>query len=81
MEQHVFEGTWEEVTGHAAELAGKRERVTVLGEAAAPAGTRPIWETASEVMSDVPDGELDSLSADGSTQVDHDIYGTPKRPV
>lgn len=29
-EQQVIEGTWEEVTGRAAELRGRRVRVTVL---------------------------------------------------
>jgi hypothetical protein len=35
MGQTVIEGTWEEVAQHAAELAGKRVRVTVLDESAA----------------------------------------------
>jgi hypothetical protein len=37
MERGVIEGTWEEVSRHAGELAGKRVRVTVLEEA----GTTP----------------------------------------
>jgi hypothetical protein len=32
MEQDTYEGTWEEVVSHAAELAGRRVRVTILGE-------------------------------------------------
>jgi hypothetical protein len=33
MEHQVIEGTWEEISRHAAELSGKRVRVTVLEEA------------------------------------------------
>lgn len=77
MEQLVFEGTWEEMASRAPELAGKRVRVTVLEDTA---GAKAVWETAAELMKDVPDEELDTLPADGSIQVDHYIYGTPKRP-
>jgi hypothetical protein len=31
MEQDTYEATWEEVVSHAAELAGRRVRVTILG--------------------------------------------------
>ncbi|NJO41699.1 MAG: hypothetical protein HC865_13970 [Cyanobacteria bacterium RU_5_0] len=30
MEQHSFEGTWEEILRHAPELVGRRVRLTVL---------------------------------------------------
>ncbi len=33
MLEEMFEGTWEEVVGHADELAGKHVRVTVLADA------------------------------------------------
>jgi len=36
MLEQVLEGTWEEVSQHADELAGKHVRVTVLEEAIAP---------------------------------------------
>lgn len=32
MEQQVFEGTWEEIAVHAAELSGRRVRLTILSE-------------------------------------------------
>ncbi len=38
MEQKTIEGTWEEVTRRARELAGHRVRVTVLDELSAPDG-------------------------------------------
>jgi hypothetical protein len=37
MDQKTIEGTWEEVTRRAQELAGHRVRVTVLDELPAPA--------------------------------------------
>jgi hypothetical protein len=77
MEQLVFEGSWEEVASHASELAGKRVRVTVLGNTAA---MKAVWETDAALMRYVPDDELETLPADGSIQVDHYNYGTPKRP-
>lgn len=36
MERTIFEGTWEEVASHAAELAGRRVRVVVLADQKAP---------------------------------------------
>jgi Arc/MetJ-type ribon-helix-helix transcriptional regulator len=40
---------------------------------------KPIWEVIEEIMRDVPDEELACLPVDGAEQVDHYIYGTPKR--
>jgi hypothetical protein len=37
MDQKTIEGTWEEITRHARELAGHRVRVTVLDAGAFPA--------------------------------------------
>ena len=39
MVRQSFEGTWEEIAQHAAELAGRRVRLTVLEDA--PKGTPP----------------------------------------
>ena len=44
-----------------------------------PTGWKPIWERAVEIMKDVPDDELAKLPVDGAEQVDHYVYGTPKR--
>ena len=41
---------------------------------------RPIWERIAEMVADVPPEELAKLPADGASQHDHYIYGTPKRP-
>jgi hypothetical protein len=40
---------------------------------------RPIWEVFGEMLSDVPQEELERLPDDFSEQHDHYIYGLPKR--
>jgi hypothetical protein len=40
---------------------------------------RSIWEIITEQMKDVPDEAFDRLPKDGASQVDHYIYGLPKR--
>jgi predicted DNA-binding antitoxin AbrB/MazE fold protein len=49
-------------------------RVTV--EASRP----PIWERAVALTADAPPEELDKLPIDGASQLDHYLYGAPKRP-
>lgn len=39
----------------------------------------PAWQRIVNAMRQVPDEEFDRLPADGSEQLDHYIYGTPKR--
>jgi putative addiction module CopG family antidote len=40
-----------------------------------------IWEIAEELFSEIPDEELACLPPDGAAQVDHYVYGLPKRPA
>jgi plasmid stability protein len=40
---------------------------------------RPIWETIAENMKRVPAEDLAALPEDGASQIDHYIYGVPKR--
>ncbi len=40
---------------------------------------RLIWDVIQDVMKDVPDEVFDRLPEDGASQVDHYIYGLPKR--
>lgn len=40
---------------------------------------RPIWEVIVEDMKDVPPEDLAALPEDGASQIDHYIYGLPKR--
>jgi hypothetical protein len=40
---------------------------------------KPIWELFEEASREIPDEELDRLPTDLAAQVDHYLYGTPKR--
>jgi len=40
---------------------------------------RPIWEVISDITKNVPDEVFDRLPRDAASQVDHYIYGLPKR--
>ena len=47
----------------------------------APRPTMPIWERAAELRKRIPAEEWDKLPVDGAEQLDHYIYGSPKRPT
>jgi hypothetical protein len=77
-EQQVLEGTWEEIAGrHAAELVGKRVRVTVLGDAAIEAGPASMAEFDAFLeafradTADLPPPPPDAYSRE-SLYADHD---------
>jgi hypothetical protein len=40
---------------------------------------RPISQVIAEIMNDVPSEEFAKLPSDGASQIDHDLYGHPKR--
>jgi hypothetical protein len=40
---------------------------------------KPIWEVILEEMKSVPPEAFDALPTDGASQVDHYLYGHPKR--
>jgi Arc/MetJ-type ribon-helix-helix transcriptional regulator len=42
---------------------------------------KPIWERILEMTAEVPEEEWDKLPVDSSEQLDHYVYGTPKRPT
>ena len=50
-------------------------------EPVAQAQSKPIWEVAEELFGEIPDEELARLPTDGAAQVDHYVYGLPKRPA
>lgn len=55
-------------------------RMTPAANATPPQeGRKPIWEQFAEAFDDVPDEELARLPTDLAAQVDHYIYGLPKR--
>ena len=41
----------------------------------------PFWKRVEELRKTVPAEEWAKLPSDGSRQIDHYIYGSPKRPV
>jgi putative addiction module CopG family antidote len=43
--------------------------------------TVPPWKRVLEIMGKVPAEVLDQIPADSSEQLDHYLYGTPKRPT
>jgi antitoxin component of MazEF toxin-antitoxin module len=40
----------------------------------------PFWERIAALTADAPSEELDKLPTDGAAQLDHYLYGHPKRP-
>ena len=77
-----LEGTWEEIQERMPDFAGQKLRVIVLPAAesvAAPSEARPIHEVLAEIAAEIPAEELAKLPPDFTDQLDHYIYGTPKR--
>jgi hypothetical protein len=46
---------------------------------AEPKDRMPIWERIAEISKEVPPEVWDELPTDGSINVDHYLYGSPKR--
>jgi hypothetical protein len=44
-----------------------------------PPDGRPIWERIAELAAELPDAMIASLPSDGATQLDHYLYGAPRR--
>jgi hypothetical protein len=44
-----------------------------------PAEPRYIWDLIADNMRDVPHEEFEKLPTDGASQVDHYLYGSPKK--
>ena len=77
-----LEGTWEEIVAQIPNFAGQKLRVLVYpatGHNAEDHDTRPIAEVLAEIAASMPPGELAQLPLDFTDQLDHYIYGTPKR--
>jgi hypothetical protein len=69
----------------AAEGLSLEEWIRKLAEPA-PAGNeararKPIWEAIAERMKRVPPEDLAALPKDGASQIDHYVYGVPKRTL
>ena len=79
----VLEGTWEEVSARASELAGRRVRVTTLPDR--KKGSRSngshltIEEKIQQIAADIPEDEWEKLPPDLTDNLDHYVYGTPRK--
>jgi putative addiction module CopG family antidote len=77
----------DEAIGEAVRLLRQKEEAEPppSGDArkAADAGSAavPAWKRVLDIMGKVPDEVFDQMPADSSQQLDHYIYGTPKRPI
>jgi hypothetical protein len=77
-----IEGTWEEIQERMPDFAGQKLRVIVLPateSGTAPGAARPIHEVLAEIAAEIPAEELAKLPPDFTDQLDHYVYGTPKR--
>jgi hypothetical protein len=57
------------------------DQVTLLPGAEVPYDpkARPFWEEFDEIMAEVPPAEFEKLPRDGAAQLDHYLYGSPKK--
>jgi hypothetical protein len=77
-----LEGTWAEIVAQIPDFSGQKLRVLVYpatGNSAEGHDTRPITEVLAEIAAAIPAGEFARLPSDFTDQLDHYIYGTPKR--
>ncbi len=84
MLNHTFEieGTWEQIAAQATQFMTRRMRLTILPEETVPAmteDTRTLDEKLDALAASVPAEELAKIPADMCDQLDHYVYGTPKR--
>jgi hypothetical protein len=65
---------------HANHAPGRTEdHTTAAPEAAPQEAPKPIWEIFEEASRDIPEDVLARVPTDLAAQVDHYIYGLPKR--
>ena len=46
-----------------------------------PTAHKPIWEVVDDLRKSIPPEEFAKLPKDGAEQLDHYLYGSPKRPT
>lgn len=65
----------------------QQEQLAHVGEpeaesSQAPAGAqKPLWEVIADIARRVPDEEWAKIPSDASYQLDHYLYGAPKKPA
>ena len=77
-----LEGTWDEIVAQKPDFSSQKLRVLVYpatGNSAETHEPRPIAEVLAEIAAAIPATELAKLPSDFTDQLDHHIYGTPKR--
>ena len=62
-------------------LKQEQAQQSVSGQAQAAPKHKPIWEVVDELRKNVPPEEFAKLPKDGAEQLDHYLYGSPKRPT
>ena len=72
-----------EVLDEALQLLKQRDQGQGLADPSEPAASEPVpaWQRVLDNMKAVPDEVFDRIPADSSEQLDHYLYGTPKRPT
>jgi hypothetical protein len=58
-----------------------RTTQTSAGQSESTPGVKPIWEKFEEIAAGIPKEVWDKIPADSSEQLDHYVYGTPRRPA
>lgn len=75
-----LEGTWQEIAAQIPDFADQKLHVFVYSkEENRGCDTRPMAEVLAEIAAAIPPAELANLPQDFTDQLDHYIYGTPKR--
>jgi hypothetical protein len=77
-----MEGTPQEIMERLSDFAGQKLRIIVLPvteDGTDTSESRPIHEVLSALAAEIPPEELSRLPADFTDQLDHHIYGIPKR--
>ena len=49
------------------------------GDGEEAAEQKPVWEVIQEIFADITEEEWETLPKDGAAELDHYLYGTPKR--
>jgi hypothetical protein len=77
-----LEGTWEEIVAQSRDFSGQKLRVVVYPATESVKegrDERPIAEVLAEIASGISAKEVAQLPSDFTDQLDHYIYGAPKR--
>jgi hypothetical protein len=76
-----FEGTWKQIAAQIGDLGEQRIRVMIFPVVDSPNGqdNRTIDEILGEIAAKMPPEEVGKLPSDLTSQLDHYLYGSPKR--